>query len=169
MRALLKFLLVIVLLAAVCFGGAWWWAGRMSGPAIALNKPDRFVGQSSLLELTLQAPEGRFSHASVTLAQNGVNHEVFRLEPQAGSANTDGKKEAADTLYVIKPIGRKAIPDLRSGPARITVRAARPVLYGLREIETVETRDVQVRLEPPQLGVLSTAASSSCTAPRPRT
>ena len=36
------------------------------------------------------------------------------------------------------------------------MRAARPVLYGLREIETVETRDVQVRLEPPQLGVLST-------------
>ena len=36
------------------------------------------------------------------------------------------------------------------------MRAARPVLYGLREIESVETRDVQVRLEPPQLGVLST-------------
>jgi hypothetical protein len=29
------------------------------------------------------------------------------------------------------------------------------VLYGLREIETVVTRDVQVRLEPPQLAVLS--------------
>src|SRR5215213_10764460 len=116
MRALLKFLLVIVLLAAVCLGGGWWCAGRMSGPTIALNKPDRFVGQSTSLELTLQAPEGRFSHASVTLAQNGMNHEVFTLEPQAGRAGNGATKEAADTLYVIKPIGRKAIPDLRSGP-----------------------------------------------------
>jgi len=155
MRALLKFLLMIVLLAAVGFGGAWWWAGRMSGPAIDLKYPDRFVGQSSSLEMTLQAPEGRFSHASATLSQNGVNHEVFTLEPQAGTAKTDAKKEAADKVYVIKPIGRQAIPDLRTGSARITVRAARPVLYGLREIETVVTRDVQVRLEPPQLAVLS--------------
>jgi len=155
MRALLKFLLVIVLLAAVGFGGAWWWAGRMSGPTINLKYPDRFVGQSTALDLTLQAPEGRFTHASVTLAQNGVNHDIFTLEPQAGAANTDAKKEAADRLYVIKPLNRKAIPDLRTGPARITVRAARPVLYGLREIETVVTRDVQVRLEPPQLAVLS--------------
>ena len=151
MRALLKFLLVVVLLAAVCLGGAWWWAGRMSGPSIDLKQPGRFVGQGTSLELTLQAPEGRFSHASVTLSQNGVNHDVFTLEPQAGNAT----KEAADKVYVIKPIGRKAIPDLRSGPARITVRAARPVLYGLRERETVVTHDVQVRLEPPQLGVLS--------------
>src|SRR5687767_7770479 len=156
MRPLLKFLLVVVLLAAVGLGGAWWWPGRMSGPSIDLKYPDRFVGQTTSLEVTLQAPEGRFSHASVTLAQNGVNHTVFTLEPQAGTANADAKKEAADKLYVIKPIGRKAIPDLRSGPARLTVRAARPVLYGLREIETVATRDVQVRLEPPQLGVLST-------------
>jgi murein DD-endopeptidase MepM/ murein hydrolase activator NlpD len=155
MRALLKFLLVVVLLAAVGFGGAWWWAGRMSGPSIDLKQPGRFVGQSTSLDLTLQAPEGRFSHASVTLSQNGVNHDVFTLEPQAGSASTDAKKGAAVRLYVIKPIGRKAIPDLRSGPAKITVRAARPVLYGLREIETVVTRDVQVRLEPPQLAVLS--------------
>jgi murein DD-endopeptidase MepM/ murein hydrolase activator NlpD len=152
MRALLKFLLLILLVGAVGLGGAWWWAGRMSGPAIDLKRPDKFVGQASSLEVTLQAPEGRFSHASVTLSQNGVNHDVFTLEAQGGEA----KKEAADRLYIIKPIGRKAIPDLRSGPARITVRASRPVLYGLRDAESVVTREVQVRLEPPQIAVLST-------------
>jgi murein DD-endopeptidase MepM/ murein hydrolase activator NlpD len=155
MRALLKFLFVVVLLAAVCFGGAWWWAGRQNGPSIDLKNPDKFVGQTTSLEVTLQAPEGRFTHANVTLSQNGVNHDVFTLEPKSGAASPDVKKEAADKVYIIKPIGRKAIPDLRSGPAKITVRAARPVLYGLRERETVVTRDVQVRLEPPQLAVLS--------------
>jgi murein DD-endopeptidase MepM/ murein hydrolase activator NlpD len=152
MRALLKFLLLIVLVGAVCLGGAWWWAGRMSGPVVELRQPAKFVGRSSSMDLVLQAPEGRFSKVTATLSQNGKDHEVFGLD-QAG---TDVKKEAADRLYVIKPIGRDAIPDLRSGPARITVRASRPVLYGLREVETVVTRDVQVRLEPPQLGVLST-------------
>ena len=62
---MLKFLLVVVLLAAVGFGGAWWWAGRMSGPAIDLKQPGRFVGQSTSLDLTLQAPEGRFSQIHV--------------------------------------------------------------------------------------------------------
>jgi len=153
MRALLKFLMVVVLVGAVCLGGAWWWAGRMSGPVVDLRQPAKFVGQATSMDLMLQSPGGEFSNVTATLSQNGKDHEVFALAQQAGA---DVKKEAADQLYVIKPIGRKAIPDLRSGAARITVRASRPVLYGLREVETVVTRDVQVRLEPPQLGVLST-------------
>ncbi len=153
MRALLKFLLVIVVVGAVCFGGAWWWAGRMSGPVIELRQPGKFVGQSTSMDLMLQAPGGEFSHVTATLSQNGKDHEVFALEQPA---EAEVKKEAADRLYVIKPIGRKAIPDLRSGAARITVRASRPVLFGLRDVESLVIRDVQVRLEPPQLGVLST-------------
>ena len=149
----MKFLLVIVLVGAVCLGGAWWWAGRMSGPVVELRQPGKFVGQATSMDLMLEAPGGEFSKVTAILSQNGKDHEVFALEQQAGA---EVKKEAADRLYVIKPIGRKAIPDLRSGAARITVRASRPVLYGLREVETVVTHDVQVRLEPPQLGVLST-------------
>ena len=34
--------------------------------------------------------------------------------------------------------------------------AARPVLFGRRQVTTTVTRDVQVRLEPPRVGVLST-------------
>ena len=56
----------------------------------------------------------------------------------------------------MRPIGKRAIPELKSGPARIVVRAARPVLYGLRQAESTATRDVQVRLEPPRVAVLST-------------
>ena len=56
----------------------------------------------------------------------------------------------------MRPVGKTAIPDLQSGPARIVVRASRPVLYGLRDVESTTTRDVQVRLEPPRVAVLST-------------
>ena len=48
------------------------------------------------------------------------------------------------------------MPELQAGPARIVVRAARPVLYGMRQAESEATRDVEVRLEPPRVAVLST-------------
>ena len=56
----------------------------------------------------------------------------------------------------MRPVGKLAIPELKSGTARLVVRAARPVLYGLRHAETVVTRDLQVRLEPPQVSPVST-------------
>ena len=56
----------------------------------------------------------------------------------------------------MRPIGKRAIPALQNGPARIVVHAARPVLYGIREAVTSIARDVQVRLEPPRVEVLST-------------
>ena len=89
----------------------------MSGPVVELRQPAKFVGQATSMDLMLQSPGGEFSNVTATLSQNGKDHEVFALEQQAGA---EVKKEAADQLYVIKPIGRKAIPDLRSGAARIT-------------------------------------------------
>jgi len=59
-------------------------------------------------------------------------------------------------MFVMRPIGKKTIPDLQAGAARIVVRATRPVLYGLRQVESTATRDVQVRLQPPMVAVLST-------------
>jgi murein DD-endopeptidase MepM/ murein hydrolase activator NlpD len=153
MRALLKFLLTLVVIAAIGLGGAWLWAGRMSGPTVELKTPTKFVGQATPLELMLEAPDGRLSRASVTVSQNGADHEVFTLDQQRDASV---KQDTADRLYVMRPIGKKAVPELKSGPARITVRAARPVVFGLREAETVVTRDVEVRLEPPQVAVLST-------------
>src|SRR5437868_10870148 len=153
MRGFLKFVLMLIVVCAVVFGGAWWWAGRAPAPVVELKQPAKFVGQSTSMELAVQAPAGRLPHLDVTLTQNGVNHQVFTLEQQNDAKVT---QQAADRMYVMRPIGRKAIPDLRSGKATITVHAARPVLYGLRQRETVLTRDVQVRLEPPQVAVLST-------------
>ena len=152
MRALLKFLLMLVMIAAIGLGGAWWWAGRQSGPLIELRQPEKFIGQATSMDLMVQAPAGQFSRIDATLSQNGKDYEVFSLE-QPSTAPV--KQEAADRRYVIRPIGKKALPDLRTGAARITVRASRPVLYGLRQVESVVTRDVQVRLEPPQVAVLS--------------
>jgi murein DD-endopeptidase MepM/ murein hydrolase activator NlpD len=153
MRALLRFLLVLVLVAAVLVGGAWVWAGRQAGPTIEIRQPGKFLGRSGTVELMVQAPGGLFSAVDVAVEQGGKTFPVYSLEPQKPDAS---KADTAEKLYVMRPAGTQAIPDLRAGPARIVVRASRPVVYGLRQVETTATRDVEVRLDPPRASVVST-------------
>ena len=153
MRGLLKFLLILLVVAAVIVGGAWLWAGRMEGPRIEVRQPGQFIGQATPLELVIEAPGGQFSRVDVTVEQNGQAHEVFTLaQPSQGSV----RQESADRLFVMRQVGKRDVPALQEGPARIVVRAARPVVYGLRQAESEATRDVQVRLQPPRVAVLST-------------
>ena len=153
MRGFLKFLLFLVVIAAVVGAGAWFWAGRGEGPQIEIRQPAKYVGQATTAELVVTSPDGQFSRVDVQVEQGGRTFPVFSLDqPAEGSV----RQEAADTLYVMRPIGKTALPELQPGAARITVRAARPVLYGMRELESTSVRDVEVRLQPPQVAVLST-------------
>ena len=101
----------------------------------------------------VQTPQGQLSRLDVSLEQNGKSYPIFALN-QPTDATT--RQEAADRLFISRPIGKRAIPELQPGPARIVVHAARPVLRGMRQIAVEATRDVQVRLEPPQASVVST-------------
>ena len=153
MRAFLKILVLLGVVCAIGLAGAWFWAGTATGPRIDVRQPQKFVGQGGTLDMIVQAPGGQFSSLQATLEQNGKRHPVYTYEAQKG---TGVDQKGADQVAAIVPIGKRAIPALVSGPARIEVRATRPVLYGLRQAESVVTRDVQVRLEPPQVVVLST-------------
>ena len=153
MRTLARFLAFLFLLTMIAGGAAWIWAGRQAGPIVEFRQPDRFIGQSSELELMVQAPQGRLSRLDVSIEQGGKSYPVFNID-QPTQATT--RQDAADRFYIMRPIGKRAIPALQQGPARIVVHAARPVLRGLRQAATETTRDVQVRLEPPQASVLST-------------
>ncbi len=154
MRGLLKFLFYLILLALVVCVGAWFWAGRMAGPTIEVRQPGGFIGQASNLEMTVRAPNASASTVNVVLEQGGKSYPVFETKPGEQAANGGG--EAADRLLVNRPIGKKAVPELKSGPARLVIRATRPVMYGLRNVESTVTKDLQVRLEPPRATVLST-------------
>ena len=152
MRAFLKFILFLLLIAGVAAGVAWFWAGRMPGPTIEVRQPGGFVGQATTLEMTVDTPDGQLSGVDVVVEQNGKTFPVFASDQQDQAGV---KRENANRLYVMRPIGKRAIPELQSGAARVVARASRPVLYGLRQVETVATKDVQVRLEPPRVSVLS--------------
>jgi murein DD-endopeptidase MepM/ murein hydrolase activator NlpD len=154
MRFLVRALLLLVLSAGVGYSVAYWLAGRQAGPSIDLRSPERFVGQSSPLEFLVEAPGGRFTRIEATLEQGGQSTSVFSLDPNQQPA-AEVKQASADRMWIIRPIGKQAIPSLAAGPARLTITASRPVLYGLREITTTVTRDLEVRLEPPRVGVLS--------------
>lgn len=150
-----RFLLVLFVILVLVAAGAWIWAGRAEGPTIALAKPERFIGPASTLELKVESPGGQFSRVDVTLEQNGQSFPLYSLD-QRMEAPATASTESAEQMYVMRGIGRDVIQKLKSGPARITVHAVRPVLYGLREAESTETRDVQVRLEPARVAVMST-------------
>jgi murein DD-endopeptidase MepM/ murein hydrolase activator NlpD len=153
MRALLKLLLILLVVGAIAGGIGWFWAGRSAGPTIEIRQPGKFIGQASVLEMVVQGPEGEFSRVDVTVEQNGRTFPVFTLDQQQDATV---KRDAAERLFVMRPIGKRAIPELQAGQARIVATAARPAFFGLRQLETTQTRDVQVRLTPPRVSVLST-------------
>jgi murein DD-endopeptidase MepM/ murein hydrolase activator NlpD len=152
MRAFLRFIVFLLVLAVLVGGVAWFWAGRSAGPTIAIRQPGQFVGQNSSFEMMVEAPEGKFSSVDVTVEQGGKTFPVFSLDQPQGNI----KQESAERIYVMRPVGKKALPELQAGPARIVVHASRPVFFGLRDVSSSATHDVTVRLDPPQVAVLST-------------
>ncbi len=153
MRFLMRAFLVLVLLALVAAAGAYFVAGRMAGPAIDLSRPDKFVGVSTPMEVSVSAPGATLSKFQVVLEQDGKQTPIFNMGDTAGGP---APQVSGDRITVTRTIGRETVPDLKSGAARIIVTAARPVLRNIRNVESTVVRDVQVRLERPRVSVIST-------------
>lgn len=148
MRYLLGLLVLLLLVAA----GAWVFAGRQAGPAIEIGKPDKFVGMSTPLDVTVGAPGGQLTALEVALEQNGKRIPLYAM----GQATAEVKQDGADKLRLTRDIGKSAVPELQSGAARIVVTASRKVVYGIRTLTSTALKDVQVRLERPRVSVIST-------------
>ena len=148
----MRYLLGLVLILALAAGGVFFFAGRMPGPSIQITKPVKYVGQSTTVEVAITAPQAKLSDFSVAFEQNGKQTPLASL---AQPGNAEIKQDGADVVRVTRTFTRNDVPDLKSGPARIVVTATRPVLYDLRKTTTSAAQDVQVRLERPQIAVLS--------------
>ncbi len=154
MQFVRRALLVILVVGLGSAAAAWFMAGREAGPAIEIKTPDKFIGQAGSLEFFVDAPGGVLTQLTATVSQNGQDMPVFSLGDAAGAAG-DVKQASSDRLWVIRPLGKKAQPALVAGKATVTITAARPVLFGLRQAVSSTTRDVTVRLEAPRVAVLS--------------
>jgi len=153
MRFIRNALLLIVFLLIVGSAGAWFWAGREAGPAITINSPTAMIGRSGTLDVTAESATP-VTRLTATLEQNGQSIPVASFEN--GAATQGQVKPAGDgRLTITGPLGKDPQPSLVSGPATITVTASRPVLFGFRTAESATSREVQVRLDPPRVSVVS--------------
>jgi murein DD-endopeptidase MepM/ murein hydrolase activator NlpD len=146
-----KFMAVLILLLAAAVG-AWYVAGRADPPQISIDEPARLIGQSGNLDVTIITPDGELTRLDVALQQGAVRIPVFSLP---GSEPARLVRQEKDRLQLTRPIGKSEVPELEAGPLTVHVTAVRPVLFGLREIESNATHEVEVRLMPPQVGVAS--------------
>ena len=144
-------LLLIVVGSGIGAGTAWVNAGRAAGPAIEITEP-AVIGQTGTLALTIDTPDGALNRLDVTLEQDGTTTTLFSLTPGNAAELT---RESADRVRLTRPLGKQNIPELKAGSAKIAVAAVRPVLFGYREAESIASRDIEVRLNPPQISVLS--------------
>lgn len=145
-------LVVVLLLLLAAAGGAWHMAGKSDPPAIAIAKPERLIGPSGDLEVTITTPGGELTELEVVLQQGDTRFPVFSLP---GTEPATLSRVDNNTLQLARPIGKRDVPELEAGPLSVHVTAVRPVLFGLRQIRSTATHQVEVRLVPPQVGVAS--------------
>src|SRR4249919_1433256 len=120
-RSMLRWLTILLVLLALCAGGVYYAAGKGAPPSLTVEKPERAVGQTGTLEVVAAAPGGVFTSLSIALEQNGREQTLFTLSDQQSATVT---KDDENRLRISKPFGKKAMSELRQGPARIIVRAA---------------------------------------------
>ena len=127
-------------------------AGRAAGPVIAITQPARAVGANGSYEVSIESPGGKFTGIDIHVEQGTSRIPLFSLA-SPGSAVV--KQETAGRIRVSGALGKRAIPALQAGAARLIVSAARPVLFGLRTREAAASREFQVSLAPPRISVVS--------------
>jgi murein DD-endopeptidase MepM/ murein hydrolase activator NlpD len=140
----------LVLIVLVALGVAYYFAGKAPGPAIVITAPP-IVGQAAELQVSVDAPGGLLDALAVRLEQKGQTFPIFALGSGSGAPKKDG-----DRVSVAQTIGKSATPQLQAGTATIVVNATRPVLRGLRHVTSSARKDIQLRFDPPRIGVVST-------------
>jgi murein DD-endopeptidase MepM/ murein hydrolase activator NlpD len=156
---MLRGLVTFLLLAVIAASGLYVAAGRSAPPLLAIDQPTHAVGQRGELQVT--AAGARLSSLVISLEQGGKTVTLFTLatpgaSPEAAPHGAAIVHVDADHLRVTRPFGKEAVPELQSGPARLVVSAERKSFLNLRTLASSASKDVQVRLEPPRLSVVST-------------
>ena len=149
----MRILLTLIVLLALGAGVAWYFAGRAPGPTIEIAGPTGAVGQKGELQVNVDAPGGQLSRLDIVLEQVDKRMPLFALSGTGGAQLT---RQGERGIRVTRSIGKRDLPDLQTGTARIVVTAVRPVLFGYREAQTTAERNIDVRLTPPQIAVQST-------------
>jgi murein DD-endopeptidase MepM/ murein hydrolase activator NlpD len=146
MRFFKLVLLSVVLLVVVGGAAAWYLAGREPGPTITISSPQKYIGRATPLSATIEG-ETSLTAPEITIEQGGQSMPVT-------ADNIDSTNSRR--VVVSGTIGKSSQPALANGPARLTITAGRQVLFGFRHVSSTHSQDVEVRLDPPRVAVVST-------------
>ena len=120
-------------------------AGRQAGPTLTFTKPGPLIGQTGDLELIVDA-HGAAARDAGRRARAGRHADpAFRLP---GDDATKLTQQADGKLRLTRPIGKRALPALKPGKARFIATSSRKVLFGMREVSSEASRDVEVQADP---------------------
>ena len=144
--------LALTALAGLLAGGAYVRAGRALGPSIDLHGPERYVGQTSVLDFSVDALEGTITSVEAVLQQGETRVPLFSLDAP-GEARVE--QETLGRIRIVRRFDRNVITGVTEGAAQLTVTAIRPTFYGLRQASTSLRHPLELRFEPPRLTVLS--------------
>ena len=145
MRFLKLIFLATVLIVVVGGAAGWFLAGREEGPTITIAAPQKYIGRATAFAATIEAGTP-VTAPDIAIEQNG---QTMAVTPEKIDWAGTGRVAVSGT------IGKSAQPALASGPARLIVTARRDVFFGTRQTSTTVTRDVEVRLDPPRIAVVS--------------
>jgi murein DD-endopeptidase MepM/ murein hydrolase activator NlpD len=140
---IVRWLLGLLVLAALVLGAAYYYGGTRPGPVITIHQPS-VIGQGGTLDVAVNAAGAELITVAINLEQNGKT--IFEMTESAVSPQT----------RITRPFGKKVVPQLDSGPAVLKVRASQPVVFGLRQASSEASQQIQVRLTPPRIAVVST-------------
>jgi murein DD-endopeptidase MepM/ murein hydrolase activator NlpD len=148
----IRVLVGLTLISALALGAGFYIAENASGPEIEIIQPSRLVGRSAVFEALVTAPGGNLTSLDAIIEQDGQRLALYSLDtPREGEVRQDGP----DRIRVTRRFDQASHPELVGGTARIVVSAARPVLFGLREATATTEHDVEVRIVPPRVQVVS--------------
>ena len=145
MRFFKLILVGIVLLAIAGAAGAWYLAGREPGPSIAIGSPQKYVGRSTPLSVTVES-DSPVTAPEIAIEQGG---QSMAVTPEKIDWAGTGK------VNVSGSVGKSSHPALANGPARLIVTARRDAFFGMRQTASTVTQDLEVRLDPPRVAVIS--------------
>jgi murein DD-endopeptidase MepM/ murein hydrolase activator NlpD len=152
----MRWLLALILLLIVGAAAVLVVSRREPLPTVRIDQPTRAVGQTGTLVVTAEAPKAKFTALTVTLEQNGQTIPLFSLDAPDQARLATTSPDAPDRLTITRPIGKQTVPELKSGTARIVVSATRPSFLKLRTLSSMAAKEIQVRLDPPAIAVVST-------------
>jgi murein DD-endopeptidase MepM/ murein hydrolase activator NlpD len=145
MRFIKLILLAAVLLGLAGAAAGWYLAGQQPGPAITIGSPQKYVGRTTPLNITVES-DTPVTVPDIVIEQGG---QSMAVTPEQIDSAAIGRVTVSGT------IGKTSQPALANGPARLIVTARRDVFFGMRQASSTVTQDVEVRLDPPRVAVIS--------------